>query len=87
MFRRAISPQLQLRDVEGYQGSPSPNPSSEGSRRGATTPFWQRPGLNAPLRADLGCSSSYSIAVASALNLMENRSVEKDFLPTAVEQE
>ena len=41
----------------------------------------------AHLRADLGCSSSYSSEKANALNLLENRSVEKDFLPTAVEQE
>jgi len=44
-------------------------------------------GVDAPLRADLGCSSSYSSEKAKALNLLENRSVEKDFLPTAVEQE
>lgn len=42
---------------------------------------------NAPLRADLGCSSRYSSKNGQALKLLENRSVEKDFLPTAVEQE
>jgi len=42
---------------------------------------------DAPLRADLGCSSCYSSEKAKALNLLENRSVEKGFLPTAVVQE
>jgi len=44
-------------------------------------------GAEAPLRADLGCSSSYSSEKAKALDVLENRSVEKGFLPTAVEQE
>lgn len=39
----------------------------------------------ATLDADLGCSSSYSIKyLAKAWNLLEDRSVEKGFLPTAV---
>jgi len=41
----------------------------------------------ASLDADLGCSSSYSIGERTkALYLLEDRSVEEDSLPTAVEQ-
>lgn len=47
--------------------------------------FLARSKALATLDADLGCSSSYSIKLlAEAWNLLEDRSVEEGFLPTAV---
>ena len=62
------------------------DPPSGGEER-CTDTVLAKAWAEALLRADLGCSSSYSSVKAKALNLLENRSVEKDFLPTAVEQE
>jgi len=54
---------------------------------GGTDAFWLTPRLKPTLDADLGCSSSFSIHDWIRLNLLEDRSVEKVFLPTAVVQE
>lgn len=62
------------------------DPPSGGEERGTDTVL-AKAWAEALLRADLGCSSSYSSEKAKALNLLENRSVEEGFLPTAVEQE
>ena len=56
-------------------------------REAAKMPLMVHTKANASLAADLGCSSSYSIGERiTALYLLEDRSVEKDSLPTAVEQ-
>lgn len=86
-LRRAARSRLRLSHVEGYQGVPSSNPSFGGEEERCTDTVLAKSWADAPLRADLGCSSSYSSEKAKALNLLENRSVEKDFLPTAVVQE
>jgi len=58
-----------------------------GRRKGCNGAVVARAKVKAPLRADLGCSSRYSSENGQALKLLENRSVEQGFLPTAVEQE
>ena len=85
-FEEQRIPKTETRSCRGIPRGTFSEPPSGGEERGTDTVL-ANAGAEALLRADLGCSSSYSSEKAKALHLLENRSVEKDFLPTAVAQE